>query len=184
MKKSHFIVLILAAVLLSIGSFYFAMFITNYKKDSKNSAESAVSPKQKQQTLEASDHPEESLGNVMDTDEITKDYDVTDLGLEIPEEEPADGYTVPSCFAVILNDDLLKDLLTLQAIGDLKFMLSDWLISKGYPSDKNICFSVDYNTIIFDRSLPYFELIQQDDKSVRISALYDFETYSFQFKFK
>ena len=117
-----------------------------------------------------------SLGSITQTAE---DYDYTQDCIQQFDEVIESDTQV---FTQITNIDLVLDILTLKAIGDLDKDLSAYLLLKGY-SGETMSLTISQSSIVYDKSYPYFELnIDGTEKYIRAS--YKLETLEWEFSDK
>lgn len=86
-------------------------------------------------------------------------------------------------FTNIQNINLVSNILTLQALEDIDYDLSDFLMLQGYSEDDAVTLTIIENTIVNDRSYPYFEMSIEND-GVIIKARYDLPNYKWIFEKK
>ena len=86
-------------------------------------------------------------------------------------------------FTNIQNLDLVSNILTLQAIEDIDYDLSNFLMQQGYSGNDAVTLTIIESTIVNDRSYPYFEMKVENDAMI-IKARYDLPNYKWIFEKK
>ncbi len=115
--------------------------------------------------------------------EITQKADDYDPSYEF-EAQSEDEAGVENNIVSIENPELIYNLLALQALQKLRPQLTKYLIMNGYDEDKVIFFMVDDYSVSEDRTYPYFEMYDRDDKNTVIQCHYDLDKYEWNFNFK
>ena len=116
------------------------------------------------------------LGDLPDYEEVNDE----DIGT--PTEGDGDDVIDEKMHVEITNINLVFDLLTLEAIEDLQSNLSDWIDENGFADEGLIEFTIDKDSIVYDRSYPYF-VLKMNNYDKKIKVRYHLDRYEYEFEF-
>lgn len=124
-----------------------------------------------------------SKNNSSELGSITKTAEDYDYSKEYEWQYDEIIESARAMFTNIQNINLVSNILTLQAIEDIDYDLSNFLMLQGYSGNDTVTLTIIENTIVNDRSYPYFEMRIEND-GVIIKARYDLPNYKWIFEKK